>query len=647
MPTRVYKFGLLAPLENETLVRETMRGASVYRNTLVIAERGRRDLVRSLHAMVGDLPALEATYRAAEAEVEATATVIKAAKSRAAYRKEPVKTAVTAEMTSNFVAAKDVRAKARKALSDARRALRENHEIARSEVEIQDLYHQYTKAARGQSEIFWGTYLSVEAAHEQSCRSTPLYEGAEASNPRFQRFRGEGQIGVQLQGGMTISRLLSGNDNRLRLLPREVPVGSKRDLNSRNSKIRRRMELWVRVASEGRDPIWAKFPMIWHRDFPEGAQIQWVKVNLRKEGPREVWSVDFTLRIPEIEASTAPGRVAFHVGWRQKDDGSFRVATYRADGVTHELALPLSIIEGIRFADSLRSVRDREFNVALATLVAFLRGLPEVPLWIRQRTVRRSEATPSSAQAIAYLASWHSFERLASLCRAWTDNRFEGDAEVYEALEGRQDVFETVVGIRTRIQRGSWRRQDRHLWDYEAGQRNGALRRRKDFYRQFAARLASTYGTLIVPEIDHSILARRPSSPEGHHIEAAASNRFVASISELSDAVSSAFASRGGTLVKVSGEHITQECHGCHTIEAWDSKNNLRHECTACGLSWDQDDNAVRLCEQRGASTTPPSDAGAAKPEKKGSKWDRAKAGRVEKMARIGAAREDEGRAAE
>lgn len=647
MPTRVYKFGLRPPTENETLVRETMRGANTYRNTLVIAERGRRDLVRSLHAMVGDLPSLEAAYRETEASVEAAALVIKSAKSRAAYRKESVKAAVTPEMSEAFNKAKEGRAKTRKALSDARRALRENLEIARSEVEIQDLYHQYTKEARGKSEIFWGTYLSVEAAHEQSCRNTPLYEGAEASNPRFQRFRGEGQIGVQLQGGMTISRLLSGTDNRLRLLPREAPASSKRDPNSRNSQLRRRMDLWVRVASEGRDPVWAKFPMVWHRDFPENAQIQWVKVNLRKEGPREVWSVDFTLRIPEIEASTTPGRVAFHLGWRQKDDGSFRVATYRADGVTHELALPLEIIEGIRFADSLRSIRDREFNAALATLIAFLRGLPEVPLWIRQRTVRRSEAAPSSAQAIAYLAHWHSFERLASLCRAWAENRFEGDAEVFEALEGRQDVFEKVDGVRTRTQRGSWRRQDRHLWDYEAGQRNGALRRRKDFYRQFAAKLASTYGTVIIPEIDHSVLARRPSSPEEAHIEAAASNRFVASISELSDAVQSAFSSRGGTVLKVSGEHITQECHGCHTIEAWDSKSNLRHECTACGLSWDQDDNAVRLCEQRGSATPPPDSADPAKPEKKGSKWDRAKAGRVEKLARIGIAREDEGKAAE
>src|SRR5207248_2935626 len=106
------------------------------------------------------------------------------------------------------------------------------------------------------------------------------------------------------------------------------------------------------------------------------------------------------------------GAVAIDLGWRQMGD-ALRVATWQGEnGKSGELRLDARLLSELHKPEELRSLRDEKFNVALASLVAGLGTLGEMPEWMRMLTVRRGTPTPSKAQALAYLSGWRSAGRL-------------------------------------------------------------------------------------------------------------------------------------------------------------------------------------------------------------------------------------------
>jgi len=219
---RVYRFGLLPPTENVDAVREQMWLAHRYRNTLTEIERGRRAATRALHSSVGDIPALEADVAKAEEEHRGALDVILRHRAKTRSRSE------TPEMKGLEKEARRKRSVARKAISDARRLLREDASVRSEEGVIHYKKNELVRSARDYSGLghhgphkgAWGTYLLVESAADQAAKK-PLYRGADASDPHFvragdvRRFR----VGVQLQGGLPIADALAGTDSQLRLSP--------------------------------------------------------------------------------------------------------------------------------------------------------------------------------------------------------------------------------------------------------------------------------------------------------------------------------------------------------------------------------------------------------------------------------------------
>ncbi len=397
------------------------------------------------------------------------------------------------------------------------------------------------RQARAACGVYWGTYLCVEDAAQRSRRTC-------RERPRFRRYDGSGTIAVQLQGGLAVADLTAGSDRRAQL------VGDERHRTLR-----------LRVGSAGRDPVWAAFPVVYHRELPAAATVKWVRAVCRRVGTHYKWSAHVVLDgLPELTLP-APTRntIAIDVGWRRFPDG-VRVATWVDDaGRTGNLRLPEAFLERWAKVQELRAIRDRNFNAARDALRDWRAGAwVALPDWFRETT--------------AFLHVWRAPGRLAGLALRWRSARFEDDRSAYEAVE-------------------AWRAQDRHLLEWEANQRENVLFARREQYRLFA-RLAASYRRVVVERLDLRKFAERPktSEDEDPRLRASRGRRFVAALSELLRCLADAAGRAGSEWIEAPSAWTTHTCAACGSREAFDAAEAVTHTCTACGATWDQDENAAR-----------------------------------------------------
>jgi hypothetical protein len=565
-PMLVMRYGLLPPTENAELVRSQMRLAQKYRNTLVEIERGRRAAIRALYGQIGDMPALEHAAKVATEAANAAAKKVKLYKS--AKRTGKVPEELRRELDQARVAKRDATA--------AWRAVRNQSRTGNTQLEadrINTLANELQKSARDHSGLYWGTSQLVDNAMDAS-RSSPLWGVWEGkvwcpltpNDPKFVPWKGEGQIGVQIQGGMSCT-LVFAEDRRLQIrrLPDKLGRGE-----------RCYCTLRIRVGSDDKlAPIWAEFPLKLHRPLPEGA-IKRAYVNLQKIGPREEWSLHVVVDNVPIVRPSGAGAVGVNIGWRLLKEGGIRVAfAVDENGETHELVLSESMLSSLQKASELRSIRETRFNAAVAELSQWLKQ-HAIPEWLSERT--------------RTMHLWESMGRLAALARHWRLHRFEGDSDAYDALE-------------------RWRYRDHHLWCWESDQRVQSLRQRREVYRLWAGRLADRYRTIALHEHDLSRMARRSFDPDN---DAARANRQLVAPSQLRLALVNAKCTRNGETVLVALGIHTQTCHACqevdlfdaakeleHTCSHWevdlfDAAKELEHTCSHCGCHWDQDENNAR-----------------------------------------------------
>jgi len=663
----VYRCGLQPPTQGADLVREQMRLAHAYRNTLTEIERARRKMLRSLGGE--EEIALLAAHAATDEVCRGIAVEIKAYKSRERTRKVPP------EMSERMKVAKEARKKAARDVFDFRRQRATDPAVAAAVDEVNEAASLARQVARRTCGVFWGSYLPVEAA-ERASRAKPLYDGVAPDDPEFVRWTGEGTVAVQLQGGLSVADLQSGEDTRLRLRlaawgsPETVSDEPPPGWGSRRYTPEERRARWrhmlahggahdgthpgqkgprpmgtleLRVGSAnakgercagGHTPVWAAWPVPpTRRSLPPDAIVKWAHVHVRRIAAREEWSLTLTIECARRE-SCGTGAVAVDLGWRRMEDGGLRVAVAQGDdGKVHEMRLSPCDIDQLTKADSIRSHRDMLFDLARPWLRAILDALPERPAWLDER--------------LASMALWRAQARLAAVAIHWRSHRFDGDADAFAAIE-------------------AWRRRDKHLWSYEDHQRKGSLRRRRDLYRTWAAKLARQYGVLVLedggakgetPVFDLRAFATLPEveEVETERDERARSQRHLAAPSELRLALTQAFEGRGGQQRSVVMENSTRRCavEGCDAVESWDAGAELRHTCKN-GHTWDQDENAganmLRLYRE---NRERPHDASARttarKKEKKGkvkkdgiegeSAYARGRRLRAERQARIAAAR--------
>lgn len=653
MVTKVYKFWLRPPHENADLVRKQIRLAHEYRNKLVELARAERGELRALEGTYGNIAAIRATADAAKTACDEAYFAIKAHKQGSRKRSVPD------ALREAYASAKANKAAAVQALSEAREAYRKDLlDIEEKRKQIADKYHELRKKARATCGVYWGTYLGIEAADAQAREDSPLWWDGQPNDPEFVRWQGEGAVGVQIQAGLKVEDMISSRSRYLRI--EEAPLPPNADPKSKKTAKRRYCVLAMRVGSEGRDPIWARWKMVMHRPLPADAVINWAKVKVAKIGAREEWHCLITVKTSENRRHRpiieAENRLAVDIGWRVREDG-LRVAAWRSDSGEHGfLMLNSHMLGGFDQSEAIRSVRDKYLLAGFdkvdddkmsklgderahqikTRLLSMLYNdkLGDRLVSVKDRLLSLISGLTLPDWFPKNIYQWRGHARFARLERHWKQNRFDGDDLAYQLL-------------------ADWRYRDHHLREWECSQRESNLRDRLDFYRKFAAAMARRYSSLVIEDFDTSKIARKPSAEEQEGDNAAARGmRFVASTHELRDCLINAF---GGDFVKVPAAYTTQVCSSCGSLEKWDQKTEVEHVCSACGTKWDQDDNACRNLlayrERPGADETTAPARNRKKPnnssEVNESKWTKIKRKSQEKRTRVEAARKAASEAAE
>ncbi len=545
-PVRIYTYGLpLGPTVGADLVRDQMRLAHRYQNDLIQVERGRRGAVRAEIAGVADIVEIDRRIEALAIELDATREGIQRVRQEARKRvRDP-----EAEER-----AKELREALREARAERKTAqvtLREDGALQARIAEINARAHALAKALRARCGVYWGTYLLVEAAVDAQRRGR--------MDPRFRRWDGHGRVGVQIQGGMPALALVGGADTRI-----QIDAVDPRAWTGTRAERRRysRTTLRLRVGSDGRAPVWATFPMIMHRPLPVDGVVKGAWAQVRRIGTRERWELQV---IVEAESLGSPERAgprtaALNLGWRARPDGVRVAYVVDSDGHEEEILVPSDIGAKLDHADSIRSIRDREFDAIKVYLRDRLAEI-DAPEWLREE--------------LRHLAQWRAPAKLARVAWRWRAERFGGDEDLFAAVE-------------------RWRRQDRHLYQWEASERERAIGRRRDLYRSIAARLTSAYDEIRLPDTDLRDLARRAAPEEEESQPAGArGNRHAVAPGELRLAIRQAAGKRGTRIAEMPAAWTTTTCSACGCECRWNAAEQLRHVCESCGAAWDQDANAA------------------------------------------------------
>lgn len=583
MATLVYKFGARRPTTNAHLVDEQMTLAHRYYNRLIEIERERRVAVRAvLGRTTMEIDTLHAASETARAELAAAISALKE------QRKETRSRSDTAEQRARVTVLRGL-AREAYAAEKAARAGRELDVEAKAALTVaEETARNAQREARRICGVFWGTYLKIEAAAD-AARKAPLWHKGEPSDPHFRRWRGEGSVSMQVQHGVAVDKVMSGSDTRLQL-SMDPPRGE-----SKSAQKRRFGTLRLRVGSEGRDPVWAEWPILMHRPLPDAALIMWATVKRTMDADHDRWELHLTLRLPEDfrREACGQGALAVNFGWRKMYDGSSRVAYWRdEDGEEGEIRENPRVLSGLRKVEELHSIRDKSLNELKLHLRAWMDS-QESPPWLRE-----------SAET---LALWRSPARFGALRRQWAEQRWPGDEDGWKLLD-------------------DWWRDDLHLWRWETNQRRKSLERRLDGYRVEAARLARRYNTLVVEDFDLGDTQRHhlPEDDEPE-IPARRLQQKDAACSELRTALEQAFVSRGGRMQKVPASLNTQRCALCGCEERWDAAPSVDHICTGCGAEWDQDSNNTKNILERFRESCERSDAAGEVVAKRQGKWARVK----------------------
>lgn len=574
MTTLVYRYGLHAPHDAADVVREQMWLAHRYRNVLVEIERGRRAAERALDSELGSADVL----RAAEL---ASAAAEAAGKAVAAHRAKSRKRDESPEMKAVLKAAREAERVALKRLREHRALLKSvcaacleadketaapcphaspaaRHKLVAMD-QIKERSNELRNNAYEHSGCYWGQRALATAAADKSFWDSPLYGlDGQPNDPGFARWTGDAAVGLQIIGGLSVDEIHGCQDNRLRLRCPDPRAWS--GVVSDRRRYGSTAELSLRVGIDGREPVFARWVCDMDRPLPPGARVLFATVHVRRRGPWSEWSLELTLDVSACPAKLKPategGAVAIDIGWRIDGD-RLRVAAWADErGRNGTYCLEPDTLRLFARVHELRSQRDLAFNGARLGLSWWAQTGADMPEGLRE--------------TIAAMPRWKSPGRLFALWRSWSEQRFDGDERAFDLLT-------------------AWRERDQKLWSDESLTSMQVHRRRKDFYRVFAAGLADRYDTIVLEDFDLRSVAKRETLGDKAENEIARSNRVVAATSELTEAIIHAARKRGRTCAKMPCADSTRTCPVCGVVEDRDAAASVRLSCDACGNTWDQD----------------------------------------------------------
>lgn len=568
-PSKVFKFGARLDPQTDQLIRDQMRLMHRYYNKHVEIERERRERVNDLIRSIS--PELESTERRIaelEQQIEEKRKAIKA-ESKHARKKVPTPQ-LNQEVKDLRAEIKPLRAKRK----ELRQALFDSEQFKAAQQALNEANLQQRKEARRQ-------FSREEGLFSENYKIVEGWAGKLKSGPppKFRRWDGGRMVGVQLVGGASMDQLRAGDSRQLHILDEQDAQGRNRVL--------------IRVGTEQRAPVWASAWVQLHRQVPGDCLVKWAYLVRKEVATHEKWSLQLVCsRDGGFPKPTGHGEMcAVDVGWRQTPDG-LRVAKWVGDdGDSGELILPDEQTRKPAKCEQLQSIRDDMFNHARDWFAAILKGetTPEGLAWLHRAILHHPRRNQVSAylpretdcvapelpdwfaERVQTLSQWRSPNRLAALLVQWRDNRFAGDEAIWLVLE-------------------TWRKQDKHLYEWTEHQRQKFQRWRKDMYRKFADDLAKRYRVIVVEDCKWSQLSRVPEPEDDEQVQYAKGQMRLASPYDLIETLAGRFAET----VRVDPKHTTQQCSACGKLMQFDAALKLINRCRHCGTLMDQDENAAR-----------------------------------------------------
>lgn len=584
-PTKIWSFGALEPTTNGKLLLEQLFLANRYYNTLIEIEQRRRKNYRDARSEAAPtLAMLESQYKALDLEFSTGLNALPKVKGKKTLTPE--------------LADLKKRRKETSALMQLERAKFASNEEAKVSIKgVDDDAHLQVKAARAATDLYWGSYLLIEKQFEQARKSK--------LDPRFRRFEGNGRVGVQLQKGLLLPELLSGQDTRLKLVPRQSIAKIK--------KPKAQHEVHIRVGSDGHKPIWAVLPVVIHREIPADAKIQWAWIKVKNVGGIRKFFLQLVMESDTFDHRHAPkgsGTVAINFGWRAYEDGSRRVA-YAVDtyGEEQEFRIPAKIESSLAFASSLRSARDLHFGAARSALGAWL-ATHEHPEWLKEATQHLWQWR--SPQKLAKVAARLTEELLKNddTCSHWRAERLLHTPKL-DLFAPATEVFGWLGGGETTLRKMAiylelWRRKNRHLWEWEANQRENTLAHRNELFRVWSRRIADRYSEVRIEDFDLRKMAKTPDPTEESRPTEFRASRAAAAPGEFRMRLVEVC---GPKIRKAEARGNTVTCHEC----GHEGKRSVATmvTCENCGAEWDQDSNNCRNQLARSPDSGKPSDVAA------------------------------------
>lgn len=600
---KIYTYGSREPSEGLDELWRQLRGSHGFYNKLVEIERTRRaSYVAARTKFCPEVATLEVELARIEDLIEAEKKASKLERQRVGNRK------AQSPRQAAIAALRKEKAPVNEALRAARERAKEHPKLQAASVAAEAVANAAVKKLRASTIVYWPTYNLCTESVQQAAKKS----GAEG--PRFKSWDPSGRVGGQFQGGIGVSKAYAGTDNRLRIV--QLPDSQ---WDKRGGRRRAYTTVSLRINSDDNGgPIWCKLPIVMHRPLPPDGVIKYGWVLVQRIGRRMKYVVQL------VVDSTAHARVrmgdggalAVDVGWRTLPNGDVRVA-YCIDehGVEQEIRVPVSVVQRLAHAASVHSISDRLFDAAKVVAMGLkdAEGVPEfMPKWERPEGEEGEPRPPTPvAKVLAHLAQRRSHRKLASivyrlgyvmlgdeyrknLWQRWRAHRLSKGLDLLPTLEEAMAWSGLTGGKGIIWWLDLWRRKDEHLTSWEANEQRRALADRREMFRVAAARLAATYSSLVLEDLDLSTLVVVPE-PQDHDDqlqENARSKHQKAAPGEMREALASAFGPARDS--RHNPADTTCRCHSCKEICDWDQKRELRHVCEHCGAEWDQDANACR-----------------------------------------------------
>ena len=600
MATLVYRYGIPArtpagrrpngrrqtvPVAVPEAVTTQLKLAHQLRQDLVTLELAHEEAMRALWSAHPQIATTEQELAAAE-----TALADLLAQTKPGRISDPTAAA----------AVKDAKASVRALRATRRVQIGEVYPITKPQIEAlraelkalrKALYANYVQ----QQGLFWATYNAVLEDHVTAVKlvDRKRVAGQPARLRHRLFFDGTGTITVQLQRQAgdppRLPALLASGGGKWRNVLQVVPwlPPDEFDKMPRPQRFRTRLgHLRMYVGNSTH----IQLPLVVHRMMPPDADVAMAQLTVSRIGHLVRMHLAVTIKIPDVAPVVGRPTVAVHTGWRQRDDGSLRVAVWSSpvaldipdrlrefviaydSGRRGEIVVPAAMVNVASRPDALRSRRD----LAMAPMIERLAG------WLDAHPLTNPDGEELTGTTVR---QWRSPGRFATL-----------------AIALREHPPADLDGQAVAAYTEAWRQQDKHLWSWESSERHQTHGRRDDMWRQVAAWLTDRAGLVLFEEVNLANLRRRhPDDPDPALPEPAArlarARANLAAPGRLRQYLVNAAGRRGVAVRDVDAKYLTRTCPTCGVVGDADGRyaRSAVVTCPACGCAYDQDHSAAKL----------------------------------------------------